>query len=475
MLNLLKDKEASDFLRDSIGDQLRSATLRDFEKAALDRYDQIVGQIVALGQRRAELLAKPSPESAESSRLDADLKAANLVLNRYFEEQEKEFAAQSNLNKRMVEIKDAEGLQESLQTLGPRVVAIYTLITPGKYTAMLVTSQARKAYTSTIQEADLNRKIERFRQLLQNPASDPLPLARELYTIVFPEGLRHDLDSIHAQTIMWSVDGTLPTSPSPPSTTARNTFVQSFQQALFTPDLLKHITDQPNPSWTGAGFGVSEGVNPLPSVPAELHAIFKDTPQSPAPIPGVVRLDAGFTRAAFESELRQKRPVVHIATHFDSEPGVAANSTLLLGDGKLTLAEIAAGTRFFEGVDLLTLSACNTAFKNGYQDGREVDSFGTIVQRQGAKAVIASLWSVNDPATAFLMETMYRLHQASPGMTKAEALRQAQAAMLNAPANPENSPVRGITPHRTENPAKSTSGWSHPYYWASFILLGNWR
>ena len=151
-------------------------------------------------------------------------------------------------------------------------------------------------------------------------------------------------------------------------------------------------------------------------------------------------------------------------------------SSLLLGDGKLTLVEIAAATRLFDGVDLLTLSACNTAcntaFKNGYQNGREVDSFGTIVQRQGAKAVIASLWSVNDPATARLMETMYRLRQSTAGLPKGEALREAQEAMLNGKLKLEESGVRGVNQVRT---VKAAGDWSHPYYWAAFILLGNWR
>ena len=108
---------------------------------------------------------------------------------------------------------------------------------------------------------------------------------------------------------------------------------------------------------------------------------------------------------------RERNPVVHIATHFTSRPGVAANSQLLLGDGELSLAEIESQTRLFNGVDLLTLSACNTAFTNKSEDGREIDSFGTIAQRLGAKSVIASLWSVDDDSTATLMQTMYRLRQ----------------------------------------------------------------
>src|ERR1022692_1944534 len=92
-----------------------------------------------------------------------------------------------------------------------------------------------------------------------------------------------------------------------------------------------------------------------------------------------VRLDGDFTKKSFLAAMNQPdKSVVHIATHFDSQPGVAANSHLLLGDGtEMSLAEIEDTALLFSDVDLLTLSACSTAFTNRAEDGREVDSFGT--------------------------------------------------------------------------------------------------
>ena len=255
--------------------------------------------------------------------------------------------------------------------------------------------------------------------------------------------------------------------------------VKSFRQSLITPASIAYLTEEPVRQWEGVGFGVSDGNSPLPSVPAELRGIFRETADSRSPIPGMVRLNSDFTRVNFENDLRQKRnPVVHIATHFDSRPGVAANSLLLLGDGEVSLAEIEAETRLFDGVDLLTLSACNTAFANRNEDGREVDSFGTIAQRLGARGVIASLWSVNDDSTASLMQIMYRSRQQTPGMTKGEALRQAQLALLTGqlkPGSTQNVPDRGGIPNRLQNSKSPPADWSHPYYWAPFILIGNWR
>jgi CHAT domain-containing protein len=314
---------------------------------------------------------------------------------------------------------------------------------------------------------------------LQNPGSDPLPLAKELYKIVFPEGLRQDLDAAQVKTIMWSIDSTLRYIPIAALHDGRQYLVARFRNSLITPASLTRLTESSKALWKGVGFGVSQAKGEfvaLPSVPEELHRIFQQGQGDTAPVPGRVRLDPDFTRESFKAAMLQPdKSVVHIATHFDSRPGVAANSQLLLGDGsKLSLAEIESTPRLFSGVDLLTLSACSTAFTNSTEDGREVDSFGTIAQRLGAKAVIASLWSVNDEATARLMETMYRIRQANPEQGKSEALRQAQAQMADGtlkPGGPETADrglkVPGVKP--------ASIGWTHPYYWGPFILIGNWK
>jgi CHAT domain-containing protein len=470
VLNLLKDKEAADFLRsDTVAAELRSATLLAFEKTALARYEQIVGRIAALGEQRAALLAKNEPAPAA---LDADLEAANTVLRKFIDEQAKAFAPDSAGARRVEDLKEAEGLQDAIAKLGPGVVAIYTLVGPEKYVAMLVTAGARKAYVSPIRERDLNAKILEFRQKLQDPSSDPVALARELYAIVFPPGLRADLDAISARTIMWSMDNTLRYLPIAALHDGHDYLVKTFRNSILTPASLANLTEEPARQWEGAGFGVSESPAPLPSVPGELRGIFRETPESSAPVPGSVRLNGAFTRAAFEQELRRRRQrVVHIATHFASRPGTAADSKLLLGDGVMSLAEIESKTRLFNGVDLLTLSACQTAFANRNEDGREVDSFGTVAQRLGAKAVIASLWSVSDASTARLMQTMYKLRQES-GMPKGEALRQAQVALLESKIRGEGGADRLLT---LDRPRVEGGNWSHPFYWAPFVLIGNWK
>jgi CHAT domain-containing protein/tetratricopeptide (TPR) repeat protein len=487
VLDLLKDKEAAEYIRrDAVSDQLRPMNLLPFEKKALERYDQIAARVVSLGQERAALLAKresaplSAAEIVRAGALDRDLAAANTVLLRYLSEEEKTTAPDSHRADRIEQFREAEGIQDALAKLGPGVVAIYTLVMPDKYIAMLVTSGARKVYVTPIAEADLNRNIADFRQALRNPASDPLPIAQALYRIVFPDGLRQDLDSMHAQTIMWSVDNALRYVPIAALHDGREYLVERFRNSLITPASLARLTESPAPLWQGEGFGVSRaeaGFAALPSVPVELRGIFRQTAAGTAPIEGVIRLNRDFTRQTFENDLRGRRNrVVHIATHFDSRSGVAADSHLLLGDGtELSLADIEAQTRLFDGVDLLTLSACNTAFKNMNQDGREVDTLGTIAQRLGALGVVASLWSVDDESTARLMQAMYTFWEKHPELGKSEALRRAQAEMASGalrPAGGTGTDGRGARALHTDTVERD---WRHPYYWAPFILIGNWK
>jgi CHAT domain-containing protein len=66
--------------------------------------------------------------------------------------------------------------------------------------------------------------------------------------------------------------------------------------------------------------------------------------------------------------------------------------------------------------------------------GQEVEGFGALARQLGARAVLASLWPVDDISTAVLMKEFYRIRATSPARGKAEALRQAQLALMRGTA-----------------------------------------
>lgn len=175
-------------------------------------------------------------------------------------------------------------------------------------------------------------------------------------------------------------------------------------------------------------------------------------------------MDENFTSEAFRSNLG-RYPIVHAATHFTFISGVkdeSLESFLLLGSGeKLTLAQIQNSGTIFKGVQILALSACDTAYGGKDADGREVEGFGALAQKKGAKAVMATLWRVADESTRNLMIDFYSNYQ-KPNFTKAEALRQAQLALLQ-------ESDRAIGSKTVKTAIDSPQQFKHPYYWGSYI------
>jgi CHAT domain-containing protein len=108
-------------------------------------------------------------------------------------------------------------------------------------------------------------------------------------------------------------------------------------------------------------------------------------------------------------------------------------------------------------------------------NGEEILGFGYQIQRTGAEAAIASLWSVDDGGTQTLMNTFYSALQTGK-MSKAEALRQAQIALITGDSKTALSQERqslGAVGIEETVPSQVTTRLSHPYYWAPFILIGN--
>ncbi|NJN88720.1 MAG: CHAT domain-containing protein, partial [Leptolyngbyaceae cyanobacterium SL_7_1] len=94
---------------------------------------------------------------------------------------------------------------------------------------------------------------------------------------------------------------------------------------------------------------------------------------------------------------------------------------------------------------LLVLSACQTA----EGDNRAALGLAGIAVRAGARSTVATLWQLSDDAAPRLMEQFYQ-ELVTPGVTKAEALRRAQLALLNDPQ------------------------FERPYFWSPLVLVGNW-
>ena len=146
-------------------------------------------------------------------------------------------------------------------------------------------------------------------------------------------------------------------------------------------------------------------------------------------------------------------------------------------EGILTAEEI--GTQNLDGVQIVVLSACESGL------GKQASGEGLLglqrsFQSAGARTVAASLWPVDDAATKTLMVAFYT-NLWEKKLSKLEALRQAQLTMLRE-YDPKAGKLRGPGAEQPVDPGKLAAANEvggakslSPFYWASFVLSGDWK
>lgn len=486
VLRLTKIEEYFNFVRrdQKEANSSNRIDLTNTETGWEQRYREISDQLAAIGAERNILLAKARTDAEEQrlAQIEKDIIVANKSFQSFLDGLERDSKHTSISKDKLAELRESQAMMEDLRELGNGAVALYTLVGEENYRIILVTSDIQKAAEYRITAAKLNEKVLKFREALENPNKDPKPLAQELYRILV-EPIAKDLEGAGAKTLMWSLDGTLRYLPINALHDGEHYLIERFRNVVFTLASEPRLKDIPQAQWKGLGLGVSKAHQPsfaaLPGVADELHEIIHEAAvaNDSGIVPGVIKLDEDFTAESMKSALRARYPLVHIASHFSFNPGNETDSFLLLGDGShLSLEELRTLPNIFGGVDLLTLSACDTAMGSTEADGKEIEGFAVMAQRQGAKAVIASLWPVADKSTSLIMREFYAQRKNSAGMLKLEALRQAQLNLLNnSPSREGTAGARGVGLPGTGDTSNSISSFSHPYYWAPFILIGNWK
>ncbi|MBL8203207.1 MAG: CHAT domain-containing protein [Blastocatellia bacterium] len=491
VIRMLKDEEYFDYIRRDTknGPKGEKASLTPEEQAAEKRYREIADQLAGIGAERSALLSKNERSAEEEQRLaklETDLTVASQVFQKFLDQLNSELHTRRAGDASVAQLNDSQAFMDDLREMGKGAVALYTVVSEDKFHVILTTPGVRKSYSYPIKAAALNRKVLAFREVLQNPKLDPLPLAQELYKILVAP-LAKDLQAAKAETLMWSLDGVLRYVPMAALHDGDKYLVERWRNVVFTAASKGRLKDDPSRNWRALGLGVTKAhgatIPALPAVADEMRGIIRESGSKTGVLPGAIKLDEQFTQEAMLTGLRQRPSVVHVASHFQFQPGNETNSALLLGDGQfLSLANIKSLPNVFSGVELLTLSACNTAMGSGSATGKEIEGFGMLAQNQGAKAVVASLWPVADRSTKELMQKFYQLREVKVGTTKAEALQQAQGKLLHgeivATVNLTQRDIVHETDKRPNLPkfkADPKTPYAHPYYWAPFILIGNWK
>jgi CHAT domain-containing protein/tetratricopeptide (TPR) repeat protein len=504
VLGMLKEEEVYTYLRrdDKVAKELlQTVSLTDREREALGRYNELADQITALGKEFGELDVerKNSAEGqfAKQARYDelkTSLADATTTFQKYLDELKIKFGQK---DERVVQVDSS--LQNTLQRINAtRTAVVSTIVGENRLNLIVTTASTQRAHTIDISEKEINQLVADFRQTLTDPERDPRPAGQKLYDVLV-KPIEADLKGIEADTILWSLDGTLRYIPTAALWDKQKGYLaERFASIVLTlasrETLALTVSDRRN--WNALGVGVSqatEGFTALPAVPDELDCIITDAQTrtvslKPVCQNGVIAgkklLDEKFTLVAFENSLG-RYPVIHIASHFSLNPGNDKDSFLLLGGGdqrRFTVENLRRVS--LTDVELIVLSACNTATPGGEKtNGVEIEGFGAVAQKRGAKAVLATLWSVADDSTRNLMVKFYE-HYEKGGVSKAQAIRRAQLALMYGNYKPVDGNTKRSTEDLDAGVANNTrpdfkedanAPYAHPYYWSPFVLFGNWQ
>ncbi len=480
---MLKEREAFEWLGTRSGDEALGRMSTEFSKnesdwgARLDSWGARPNLIaMKLSSLREKQRAGEKFSKLEQAQFDGLREEYDAAYTEYKERIESWLQEVHDLNDETIkrealdlEVLFHDDLQFEVSQIGDDVAILQIVAFEESLHFFLITPYAFKHIETLIDRTELNEAIFAARRALVrdeetgrlNPnVNDHL---ERLYSLLIAP-VSSELEDAGTRTLMLNLQGAIRYVPFSALFDGERYLTERYQTALFTP-AARTTYATPGELNGATGFGVTRGhtitglgtFSALPGVRSELETILGSNDKRGV-IDGVALLDAAFTKATLMEQLSEQRPLVHIASHFHMRPGTNRDSFLLMGDGsQLTLSEIyqTAGINF-RGVELLTLSACSTAlgaqgdFDVDSGAGAEFEGFAVLAQRKGADAVIASLWDVSDASTSKLMASLYQ-GLSSGVLNKAQALRAAQHQLISDPTT------------------------NHPYYWAPFVLMGNWR
>ena len=342
-----------------------------------------------------------------------------------------------------------ESIPQSLDTLDPTAAIIYPIILPDQLAVILsIPGQPLYYYTTSLPQATIEAGIQQMldSMRLTSFTQERLTAAQQLYQWLIKPA-EQTLQSEGIETLTFVMDGALRNLPIAALHTGTHYLVEDYRLALSPGLQLMQVTDSSKVFIESEALvgGLSVG---RPNRPP-LVGVQQEIAHIEQLINTQVLLDEAFTTRSLVEQAQQRLfDVVHLATH--AQFGETDAETFIeTWDGMLQISQLRQLLRQqdTQGLPpaLLVLSACDTAQGND----KAVLGMAGLAVRSGAQATLATLWSVNDRATAIFIEKFYDalIHQ---GLTKATAVQYAQQQLIQTPA------------------------FQHPYYWSPFVLVGDW-
>ncbi|MFB8792156.1 MAG: CHAT domain-containing protein [Potamolinea sp.] len=345
-------------------------------------------------------------------------------------------------------------LNQDIEQVDQKAALIYPILLEDRLEVIVkIPGKPLKHYVTALKRHEVEKTAVELRAniLKRNRPEEVIVQATQIYKWLI-EPLEQDLEnSGKIKTLVFMLDGALRNIPmsvlydgkrqeylmQKPYAIAVVPGLQLFDLRPFGRKKLKILT-----------AGVSEQreiegrkFDKLPNVVEELQQIGNIVPSESL-------LNPKFTQANLQQQINSGSFIaVHLATHgqFSSDPEetfILAYNQLLKSNELNNLLRVNNQSRESR-VELLVLSACETA----KGDNRATLGLAGIAVRAGARSTLSTLWQVSDRSTSELMERFYK-ELTKPEVTKAEALHQAQLELFKK--------------------------YKSPYYWAAYVLVGNW-
>ncbi|MBF2026679.1 MAG: CHAT domain-containing protein [Oscillatoriales cyanobacterium C42_A2020_001] len=341
---------------------------------------------------------------------------------------------------------DAEA--KSIDEVDPTAAVIYPVILPDRLDVILtLPGQPLRHYSTRLTQTEIEAGIQRMRSSLRRTSftQERLAAAQQMYRWLIQPAVA-ELQAHQIKTLVFVPDGSLRSLPIAALHDGDRYLLEQYQIAIAPSLQLLSPRPLQREQMRALVGGLSEGIAgsaPLPGVEREINQISQQ-------ISARVLLNRSFTTASLQSQV-QTAPftVVHLATHgqFSSE---VDDTYVQTWDGRLTVNELQGllnqrSLTDSTAIELLVLSACQTA----EGDNRAALGMAGVAVRSGARSTLATLWAVNDDSTAAFIAAFYKA-LSQPNISKAQAVQEAQLSLLRSPE------------------------FKHPFYWAPFILVGNW-
>jgi CHAT domain-containing protein len=377
---------------------------------------------------------------------------------------------------------DASSLKEVMAFLDPETTLLEYFVATDQAYVWVVDKSDFRLVEIAVKKEDLEKRVNGYREKIASFNSDyredagglydlllkpAMPYVKNKRLVIIPHAVLNHLP-FHALMTSKSGEGN-----------KKGRFLIEDYDVVYAPSasVLRFIYEKRKPLTgkilaLGNPYLDEKGLE-LPYAEEEVKRIKSAYPQT------TVFLQKQATKARVQS-LASSYNAIHFATHAELQPDSPMSSSIRLAkegsnDGNLRVYEIFGLD--LKNTSMVTLSGCETGLGKS-AGGDEFVGLSRAFIYAGVPTIVASLWKVNDQSTAELMTLFY---QNLKTLNKAEALRRAQIEMIKGDVGA--GIVRGVGGITTAKKAQTvpvkesarTVDGSHPYFWAPFVLIGDWK